>query len=274
MNPYPWTATKRFPNQSSIGETLADHVAPALSGIASVLSFPSWGWRLWTREGFERANDSWLRRGLVVFLIGVVWTVLAGFPGEWAHAAKELIYAFGDKQTVPWNVAVQHMMIAGFGPATLLQGVAGMCHSYDYEYTSRRYLAPTRPGLRVWWRRRKNTRMLAAGDVTGHGLVPFGLIEQDHIPWRSPRLGMLAERAIARLGHGLVLGASGTGKTVLVENVAYYYTQAGGAVVYIDCKASLSTLNAMRGVAAAANVPFHCFDLGIGSGVNLSLIHI
>lgn len=268
MNPYPWNGIERFGDEVAISEAITGLPATIASSVATLLSPPAWLWRGYTRQGFQRYNDSWWRRGLIIITVGLILTALMRAPAHMWEAINDLLLSLGDKRKkgITPGDAAGRFLLFGFGPATTLHGLAALAHSYEYEYASQRFLGPVRPGWRIKARRRRNTARLATGHAPHNGWIPFGIIGDDHIPWRTPRIGMVVERPITSFGHGIVLGATGTGKTVFAENAAYYFLTAGGAVVYIDCKASKATHDAMRAVAAAAGVPFQAFDLGIGAG--------
>ena len=91
----------------------------------------------------------------------------------------------------------------------------------------------------------------------------FGYITGHALPWEGYRIGKIVERPVEELGHGLICGGTGSGKTVAAYPVIYYpVVGCGWGAIVIDFKASAKTREATRAAATAANKPFICLQVG------------
>lgn len=249
-------------------------LANGLSKIGAVITVPatimsvgaSWLVSLILRQGFDRTNDSWAKRGLLMSAFGLVLMVILGSPVGWPFAFMDLMYSFGDQATMEPKEALLQLFLLGVGPAFFLHGLVNIIDCYWFEYSGERYLYATRPTFRSKVRSRKASKALREASSDGNGWMRFGIIVDDVIPWRTPRHGMVCERPLSKLGHGVILGGNGTGKTILALSLAHQGAASDAAVLYIDYKASLETYKAVRGAARAAGKDFYSFDLGINSG--------
>src|SRR5436190_617665 len=60
--------------------------------------------------------------------------------------------------------------------------------------------------------------------------------------------------------HGLILGATGSGKTVTEAAIAQWHMRAGNAVIAIDPKGDRFLARTLQQEAAARGVPFRAFS--------------
>lgn len=214
---------------------------------------------------FSKRNDSWAKRGALMSLIGLIIFVALGGPAAWISTLNDVLLSFGDKVDISpvgpliWFAA--RTLAFGF----FFQGFAVMMMSYVYEVTGSRYLDRMRPTRKMKQRFKKNEVALADNDKPEEESIAFGLISDDPIPWRTARYGMICARPFKEMGHGVIVGGNGTGKTVLALSLAYQAAELDAAVLYIDFKASLRTLETMKQAAAKAGKKFYSFDLGTGS---------
>ena len=98
MNPYPWNGIERFGDEVAISEAITGLPATIASSVATLLSPPAWLWRGYTRQGFQRYNDSWWRRGLIVIAAGLLITLATRAPTHMWDALNDLLLSFGDKR--------------------------------------------------------------------------------------------------------------------------------------------------------------------------------
>ncbi len=271
MRPYPWSTRKRFMDRRRFGHVLHT-MATVLTWAGALLCAPTLLARAWAHFGFDRTNDLWWKRGLGLVVAGLVAVAVTGFGfynlGDWLMAWYDALASLGpavEADPVPLFVAA---VLMGAPAALILMGLAALMSSYDYEYSAERWRERTRPTWRMRARRRKNTMALrhAAVAPAVAGWIRLGVICDDLIPWRTPRYGMVVERPLKGLGHGVIVGASDTGKTVTAIAVAHYSLAGAAGVAYVDFKASRKTQKALRASASAAGVPFYSFDLGLRSG--------
>ena len=93
--------------------------------------------------------------------------------------------------------------------------------------------------------------------------VRFGYVEGHSLPWEGYRAGQIVERPADELGHGVIVGATGSGKTVASYPVIYYPVVGGGwGSIVVDFKASAKTREAVRAAALAAGKPFIALQVG------------
>lgn len=266
MRPYPWTnERKRFTDQQRFGALLRRIFGWPLTGLAFVLNPASIVVPVWSLAGFRRTNDSWWKRGLLAVLAGGLIAAATFRPGTWLAAWQVALESFGNRATVPTREAILHAFALGLGPALILAGVSALCWAFYSEYHSMRFLYRTRPTWTMRIRKQINSRTIRSGKSPAKGYVPFGIIVDDPIPWRTNRYGRVVQRPMADFGHGCICGTNGSGKTIGGLNIAYHTSACSAAVFYLDFKASLKTQKALRAIAEERGVPFHSFDLGIGS---------
>lgn len=266
MKPYPWLTRKHFTAQRQFGHALSRLVWP-LTVVGFLLNPVSLLPRFWATRRFHTKNDTWSRRGVILVAFGVLLIlVLGAWPVPLGISVYDVLYSLGNKpDRLPVEEAVRTYLTMGLPWSLLLVGLAALCHSYNYEYSAQRYLMPTEVTLGMQMRRARNSKRLAAGAGSDDGYVKFGVIVDDVIPWRTIRYGRIVQRPVKQLGHGCITGTSGSGKTILAGNLAYWMAANDQAVIYVDCKASLTTLLAIKAVAEQVNAPFASFDVGLGS---------
>lgn len=266
MRPYPWKyERRRFTDQLKYGKALRKVVGFPASVLGFLLCPPTILVQAWSYVGFRRLNDSWRKRGLIAMAVGAVIAWGTFRVPEWLHAWRVALESFGERATAEPQGAVLHAMMLGLGPGLILAGLAALCGNYYTEFHAQRFLYRTRPTWSMRLRKRINTRRLRRGAGAAKGWVPFGLIVDDPIPWRTKRYGRVVQRPISNFGHGCICGTNGSGKTIGALNLAYHVADCNAAVFYLDFKASLKTQKALRAVADRLGVPFYSFDLGIGS---------
>jgi hypothetical protein len=266
VRPYPWRERQSFHERRVLAD-LYDKIGHILFWPALVMSLGTSALlAIWARQGFTRNNDAWWKRGLIILGVGIVLMPFLGGPVQWFHALLDLFYSLGKYAKMSWQEALRNLLLAGVPIAFIFQGIASMAAQYRTEYMGERFIMATRPTFLMRNRMKKNVKDLSSGKHAGNGWLQFGVIEDDPIPWRTPRYGMICERPIERLGHGCIVGGNGTGKTVLASNLVDQAASSGTAVLYVDYKASLDTYRATRAAAQNAGVSFYSFDLGIGSG--------
>lgn len=214
---------------------------------------------------FAKRNDSWVKRGAYMTLIGLAIFLLTGGPSAWAGALSLALMSFGDKVDATPTLPLIGFILRSIAFGFVFQGIAVIMASYVYEVTGNRYLERVLPTRAMKKRARKNEVALIANDKPHEESIAFGLIVDDPIPWRTGRYGMICARPLEELGHGVIVGGNGTGKTVTALSIAYQASMLDAAVFYIDFKASLRTLETVKKAATKAGKKFYSFDLGTGS---------
>lgn len=214
---------------------------------------------------FAKRNDSWVRRGALMTLGGLLVFLILGGPSAWAGALNDALLAFGDRATGKPAPAIIGFLIRSIAFGFFFQGFAVMMASYVYEVTGDRFLDRVKPTGKMKRRFKKNEAALIDNEKPDPESIAFGLLVDDPIPWRTARYGMICARPFKEMGHGVIVGGNGTGKTVTALSLGYQAATLDAAVFYIDFKASLRTLEAIKKAAAKAGKPFYSFDLGTGS---------
>lgn len=263
MKVYPWNERHYRSTTRALSGTLRK-VARVLWPVAAIVSLgltliP----RAWASHRFARINDHWAKRGLFIALVGLIlWPfigTLAHLGGAWANLIRT-IDGQGDASIVGSVIAVA---LAGLPTGLIIQGFASMIESFDFDVAGERYLLETKPTWAMKRRYKKNMKALASGEAASDGMMPFGVVVGDPIPFRTARYGMLFDRLFATLGHLSVIGSNGTGKTLLALSMARAAVRHGSPLVYIDFKASLRTYNSVKAIAEEYGAPFASFTSGI-----------
>lgn len=265
-SPYPWNERKKFVDTRRMLASLMK-VTTVLSIVGTVLSPVSVIASMWASFGFRRHNDSWSRRGLTIGAIGIVGcVVLVVAPSLIVSAFVRLGDAISARDTYALGGAYALLALALLPAALILQSIHALVSSAHTEKDSEAFLGQQIPTRAMVRRQRRNAAQLASGaDPKGSGMVRFGTVENDVLPWRQSRYGMVVERPIEKLGHGVFIGSNGMGKTKAAESFAHYLLTAGAGVIYLDFKAAVSTRDGLMQVAQEADVPHYSLDIGFGS---------
>ena len=268
MKVYPWKRAENQGDRKMIMRIMTSTavvfriVGGLLSlGVASLVG-------LLVVRRFAQRNDSWVKRGALMTVIGLLIFIILGGPAAWAGALNDALLSFGNKAETSPASGLFGFLIRSIAFGFFFQGFAVMMASYVYEVTGSRYLDRVTPTRTMKRRFKKNEEALVENDKPEAESLSFGLIVDDPIPWRTARYGMICARPVENMGHGVIVGSTGTGKTVTALSIAYQSAVLDSAVLYIDFKASLRTLNALKQAAAKAGKPFYSFDLGTGSTEN------
>src|SRR5699024_12406807 len=87
----------------------------------------------------------------------------------------------------------------------------------------------------------------------------------DRIPWRQSRYGMVVERKINGIGHGIFLGRTQMGKTSAATTFTHYVLENDATMIYIDFKADVGTREGLVQIAEELDQPVHILDIGLGN---------
>lgn len=264
MKPYPWREEKDFSERRFLAK-VATKVAKVITVVSAIISLGvAYVVGFLAVRQFTRRNDSWLKRGAIMAVLGlVVFVALGSFPA-YIDSIVALAQTLGTEhpQFVPLALGVLlHGIPLGIG----LQGLSVIGRSYSDEVEGNRFLERVKPTRAMKRRRAKNIERISKNEEKNPDTLTCGVVKDDPIPWRTERYGMVCSRPLRDLGHGIVAGGTGTGKTVFGTNLANTAAGAGWPVFYIDFKASLRTLNRVRDLALRQGKKFYSFDLGVGS---------
>ena len=249
MKVYPWKQPENQGDRKMIMRIMTSSaivfriVGGLLSlGVASITGL------LMVRR-FAKCNDSWIKRGGLMTIIGLLIFVILGGPAAWAGSLSDALISFGNKATSSPAGPLFGFLIRSISFGFFFQGIAVMMASYVYEVTGSRYLARVVPTRSMKRRMKKNEEALIENEKPEPESLAFGMIVDDPIPWRTARYGKICARPIDDMGHGVIVGGTGTGKTVTALSISYQSAVLDSAVLYMDFKASLRTLNALhRGI--------------------------
>ena len=214
---------------------------------------------------FAKRNDSWIKRGALMSAGGLLIFIILGGPAAWAESLTNALMSFGSKAETTPTLPVIGFIVRSIAFGFFFQGIAVIMASYVYEVTGSRYLDRVTPTRRMKRRYKQNEEALEQNDKPDRESIAFGLIVDDPIPWRTSRYGKICARPINNMGHGAIVGATGTGKTATAISLAYQSATLDSAVFYMDFKASRKTLNDLKKAAIKAGKKFYSFDLGTGS---------
>lgn len=268
MRVYPWRQRENHGDRKMVMKivTSSSTVFRIVGGLLSLGTASLFGLLMVRR--FAKRNDSWPRRGGLMVLGGLAVFIILGGPAAWAGALNDALLSFGDRATGDPAPFIIGFIVRSIAFGFFFQGFAVMMASYVYEVTGDRFLDRVKPTTKMKRRMKKNEAALIANDKPDPDAMAFGLLVDDPIPWRTARYGMICARPFKEMGHGVIVGGNGTGKTVLALSLAYQATELDASVFYIDFKASLRTLETVKKAAAKAGKPFYSFDLGTGSTEN------
>ncbi|BDZ52429.1 hypothetical protein GCM10025867_46700 (plasmid) [Frondihabitans sucicola] len=262
-NAYPWFDQQRdFAGRKWIGERI-HAFGMVLLAIAAVLSLPALVGKLYSYYGFERSNDSWHKRGLVLMLLGLPVTVFLVLtdPTIIFRVGYETVLTAIDNK--PFVGGIIQWQLLGLSPSLMLVGFSSILSSYHYEFASEKYLRHVKKfGLLYRLREGRNIKALAEGKAPDLGHIAFGIHDEDTLPWRSRRHGMIIGRKADKdFGHGVILGAAGSGKSVQALNIFDQCMERNFAGIYADFKGSKGVERALRDMARRLNLPFYSFSL-------------
>lgn len=266
--PYPWRERRKFHD----ARRLISHVVKVtriLAWIAAALNPASVIFWIGIRAGYRRYNDSWHKRGLRTIAFGIVLTpIISPNPSLIFVHWYEFLRSFGSQATTTPQDAAISAFIAAFPYTLIAQGIHGLARSYQIERTTDAFLREQRPTWHMRWRHAHNRKALVRGTTTptkNDGYVRFGVIEDDRLPWRRSRYGMVVERKLERMGHGVFIGSNGMGKTKAAETFTHYVLSNNAAMIYIDFKASVNTRDGLAAIAEEVGQPLHILDIGLGN---------
>lgn len=266
--PYPWRERKKFNDARRLISPVVK-LTRTFAYVATVVCPPTFIAWMWAKLAFRRYNDAWYKRGLILCAAGMISSLIfVGNPITIPLAWYDLLRSFGpDSPADPVQSAI-HAAFIVFPYALIAQSLHALARTYQVEKTTNAFLHDQRPTMMMKLRKLRNMKILRQGaDKTreGDGYIRFGVIEDDRIPWRRSRYGMIVERAIKNIGHGVFIGSTGMGKTTLAETFTHYVLNNDSAMVYIDFKADLDTLQGLSAVARDSGRPCYILDIGFGT---------
>lgn len=266
--PYPWKQRKKFNDARRLISPLVK-LTRLLAWVATIASPPSFLAWMWAKFAYRHYNDSWNKRGLLLLLYGVVLSlIIVRNPLDVPFAWYDMLRSFGVEATSEPTQAIIHALVIAFPYALILQGLHALARSYQIEKTTNAFLQEQRPTWGMKLRKNRNIRALrhgVNGSQHGRDYVRFGVIENDRVPWRFSRHGMVVERKIEKMGHGVLAGANGMGKTTLASTFGHYVLEADAGMIYLDFKADLDTMRGLVAVARDSGKPCYVLDIGFGS---------
>lgn len=270
MTPYPWAKAPDFRakvlNLSRLTNgwvllvgAIAVTVLCGLSAglVAAVVAFV-------VRNRFKRVGGSpWhVARGGVI--VGVVIMVVMALLGGVDVAVSKLLEGMHKIDSLDLSPALPELLwnvTFGVGAGLFFGSLVGWVLAAKYNYLSEAYLEKPRQTRSMVKRSDKNRELVAEGNSAAEGVVQFGVIVDDVLPWRMHRYGMIVQRPLALLGHGMIVGAAGSGKTVASANLAYYALKARAGFFYMDLKDSRETAELMTAMAVKADARVHAFSM-------------
>lgn len=265
---YPWRRKKHFTTRRAIARLATKSTTPLPFLAFFFAPGVALGTSIIAGHRFTERNDSWSKRGLQMIAFGILLLAVLWPFGSYPEALVSLLRAIGsdDAELVR---PILLLLLYGFPFGFILQGIRNLANSYSDEIGGARFLHPRKPTIRQKQRHKKNVQRITDNTLDNSKALTFGVITDDPIPWRLDRYGMLCQKPYEALGHGSVVGASQTGKSVFAVNSLGQAVAAGMAGVYVDFKASNRTLERVRSAALRSGRKFYAFTLNVGEGSNI-----
>lgn len=276
--PYPWKQTENHETRQLVVKTVWNIVGLPATVIGCILSPLAGVVALAARMRYLHCNDAPSRRGWIMVGAGLVLSIVLPLP-LWAWAAKRAWDAFlsaiaeanlsfsnlgGGEEialggTLGWLALLQATLI---GPGLIFCGVGAACLGWAHHWESRRYLEEVKPGIVQKRATARLKRALASGEYSEDGRIVLGVVADHFLPWHTNRVGKAASIPYNKFSHTLIIGGTGSGKTVSANAVTDRFIQNGGGVVATDFKASRVSAEAYRRIAAANGVAYKQLVIG------------
>lgn len=191
------------------------------------------------------------------FLITALWAATGGFTGIDTHVLS--FTAPAANGPLPLS-DLPYLWLVWF-PYSLIIGSFTLywwCTSRDYS--TQRYLEPRRE---TWIAKRRKERTIAAYTDTqpDDAFVP-GMVVGDRLPWRQDRNGVpIIIPTNDEIGHGMVTGANGSGKTVFGLTLSEQSINKAIPVIFTDFKGDIANRNKLDQMSEDTGAEFYSFDL-------------
>lgn len=261
MNPYPFSEERTFTQEVkrlkwvTNGATMAAmYVLIVLAGglSAALLAFVIGNVIL---LAYRRADDNPWKRARLTMIVGAALTLFTAAPIMVWRNLIDLAYSLGDQATTTPLHAATMWALFGAGPGILFGGLIGGAKSAQYSYETQAFLRVPRLTRSDEKRMHTNKELVANATKKRDDLVQFGVVKAEKMPWRACRYGMIVERPMKQLGHGLIVGSNGSGKTYATVNIACGVLGAGAGVLYVDNKDAKDTRDLLTKAAVKAGRP-------------------
>lgn len=253
-NPYPWNTEKSFPHRTTFWRRASRALlGPAI--LAAIIGGPiAWVGGAWATISWRRHNNLPRTYPLTLATFAAVAVAVSIVTG-WGPAAWPGLYEDGK---FPGLLALIWVTIWPI-PLLIVALWAWAFNSYT-EYNAWRYLEDRTP---TWMQKRRaeKTRIAIAEHPSPVGALTPAVIVSDPLPWRQDRYGEPVRVDTTELGHGLVVGANGSGKTILGLTMVEQQTAQGVSSGFLDFKGSWKNCAKLRAIAAHYDAEFLEFDL-------------
>lgn len=261
---YPWKIEKTHQTRlrwlkllKRIGMVTLIVAAIVFSPIALIVYL---GGILW----FRQINDSPARAPVHVFLISAVALGLEVLfkvnPFDGIAGMFHLLMSHDRMSGSEIQSTIITYIFVGLPVSSLLASLVMWVSNQHLEYGSRRYLNDTftRRNWTQMLRWKRNEKLFRENKLSPENLE-LGLVSNDVLPWRRGRIGMIVGLAFRRIRHAMIIGGTGSGKTILATNYFAEFIENRWAGIFPDFKGSRKTEAILASIAKENHVPFYSF---------------
>lgn len=220
------------------------------------------------QEKFRKTNSDRVGLPKTLIIIGALLTLISIIFFPIQETFMNLLYSFGDRGELTPGVAYAWFAASAAGPAFIMAGVHSYINMYSIDIRERRYLDPQELTRNQENLIAENKELVESGENFAEGVIPFGPIEEDLIPYRQNRRGLMVGRDLKMIGHTVIAGGSGEGKTNFIKQFIYYLLILNQLPVYLDFKDDKDTREEMQSAAKKAGKKFLAIDFATSHNPN------
>lgn len=200
----------------------------------------------------------------ILFAGTALWTITGAFSGINTHAFSLTAPFARVANASEFFRELPTMWLYLFPYGLIIGSITLYWWCTARDYATQKYLDERRPTRIAHARYRRNV-----AHYTDHqpdnALVP-ALVVDDKLPWRQDRYGVPVTFPLTpELGHGIVLGMNGSGKTVFALTVTDQIVRKGWVSLYLDFKGDLGNRDKLAALADDNDAPFYAFDIRLAS---------
>lgn len=268
-NPYPWAKEKTHQKAITITDKAKLITYPLLLTLSltlhpagTILSIHAYYKYIKHNHPPQQATRKLAKIGIALLTLNLItWSA------PWEGTITLLNYITGTSN--PGILGWARILLSGAGTSILLATPVTYIAIWNYEYKTRAYLKETtlltqsnntaqfKPTKEQIKKQKENEQTIKHPTSNDH--LAFGTVAHDLLPWRTHRYGCIVGTPIDQFSHTIVLGSTGSGKSVFLTNLIDRLTAANRANVLLDFKGDTEMENTLAHIADLYGVPFYSF---------------